>query len=59
MNGINFSFSIYQEEFSSNPKIKDQGIDTIITKSLPTGLDYFHSGILMLQFKASESSFNV
>ncbi|KKL06201.1 hypothetical protein LCGC14_2598400, partial [marine sediment metagenome] len=36
-----------------------QGIDAIITKSLPTGLDYLPSGISVFQFKASESSFNV
>ena len=44
---------------SSNPNIKDQGIDAIITKPLPTGLDHLPSGISIFQFKASESVFSV
>ncbi|MHA1248358.1 MAG: hypothetical protein ACTSRP_00055 [Candidatus Helarchaeota archaeon] len=44
---------------SSNPKIKDQGIDAIITKPLPTGLDFLPPRISIYQFKASESTFNV
>ena len=55
----NNSLEISGLTLSSNPKIKDQGIDAIITKPLPTGLDYLPSGISVFQFKASESSFNV
>ncbi|MHA1437827.1 MAG: hypothetical protein ACTSPD_09620 [Promethearchaeota archaeon] len=55
----NNSLEISGLTLSSNSKIKDQGIDAIITKPLPTGLDYLPSGISIYQFKASESPFNV
>ncbi len=42
---VNNSLEISGLTLSSNPKIKDQGIDAIITKSLLTGLDYLPSGI--------------
>ena len=45
--------------FSSDPKIKDQGIDAVITKSLPSGLNILPAGISMFQFKASKQVFNV
>jgi len=55
----NNSLEISGLTLSSNPKIKDQGIDAIITKPLPIGLDYLPSGISVFQFKASKSSFDV
>jgi len=55
----NNSLEISGLSLSSNPNIADQGIDAIITKSLPSGLDYLPSGISLYQFKASESKFNV
>ncbi len=45
--------------FSSDPKIKDQGIDAVITKALPTGLNILPAGISIFQFKASKQVFNV
>lgn len=45
--------------FSSDPKIKDQGIDAVITKSLPAGLNILPAGISIFQFKASKQVFNV
>ena len=44
---------------SSNPKIKDQGIDAIITEPLPEGLDFLPEGISIFQFKATSSNYNV
>ena len=44
---------------SSNPKIKDQGIDAIITEPLPEGLDFLPEGISIFQFKATSSDYNV
>lgn len=55
----NNSLEISGLTLSSNPNIKDQGIDALITKSLPKGLDYLPEGISVFQFKASESSFNI
>jgi len=44
---------------SSNPKIKDQGIDAIITEPLPKGLDFLPEGLSIFQFKATSSDYNV
>ncbi len=55
----NNSLEISGLSLSANPNIKDQGIDAIINKPLPTGLDHLPSGISLFQFKASESAFNV
>ncbi len=55
----NNSLDISGLSLSSNPNIADQGIDAIITKPLPSGLDFLPSGISLFQFKASESPFNV
>ncbi len=68
---IDLLHKLFQHEFANNDleisaltlslesKIKDQGIDAVITKHLPEGLDYLQSGISVYQFKASESRFNI
>ncbi len=47
----NNSLEISGLTLSSNPKIKDQGIDAIITNPLPKGLDILPDGISVFQFK--------
>lgn len=55
----NNSLEISCLTFSSDLKIKDQGIDAVITKSLPAGLNILPAGISIFQFKASRQAFNV